>query len=118
MARSASSHKRSEWRQRLGRFAQSKSSVAEFCQREEVSVASFYQWRKKLAAALAEPEKPPRHVTAASFIPVEVIAASDLQVAFPNGTRLTVPARDHALVRVLVEALAQSTRDEGLEDGK
>ena len=118
MARPASSHKRSEWRQRLRRFAQSKASVSEFCQREGVSVASYYQWRKKLAAALSEPKKPTRPVTVASFVPVEVIAASDLQVAFPDGTRLTVPARDHTLVRVLVETLAQSTRDEGLEDGQ
>ena len=38
-----------EWEERFGRFERSQMSVSSFCDVEEVSVASFYRWRKKLA---------------------------------------------------------------------
>jgi len=38
------------WRQRFERFWSSGLSVARFCAREHVSVASFYGWRKKLGS--------------------------------------------------------------------
>ena len=43
--------KRQQWMMRLERFNNSEQTVAEFCRREGVSVPSFYQWRRKLAAA-------------------------------------------------------------------
>ncbi len=49
MTRKASLERQMRWRQRLGRFSRSTLSVAEFCRRVQVSVPSFYQWRKKLA---------------------------------------------------------------------
>ena len=36
------------WEARLVRFEHSQLTVAEFCEVESVSVASFYQWRRKL----------------------------------------------------------------------
>lgn len=106
MSRGASAEKRSQWGERLQRFAQADLSVVEFCRREQVSVPSFYQWRRKLADSsnLAVPRRPTR----ASFLPVQVSAAADLQVNFPNGARLTLPASDHELVRVSIEAIAQA----------
>lgn len=107
MARKASLERQRQWRDRLERFTHSTLSVAEFCRREKVSVASFYQWRKKLAVTApdgqdtASPTKP-------TFLPVQVTASRGLQVAFPNGATLTLPVDDHALIRLSIEAIAQA----------
>jgi len=37
------------WRERLRRFRGTMETVAEFCRRERVSMAAFYQWRRKLS---------------------------------------------------------------------
>jgi hypothetical protein len=36
------------WLDRLNRHSTSQLTVAEFCQREEVSLPSFYQWKRRL----------------------------------------------------------------------
>ena len=105
MSRSPNLRKRSQWLDRLRRFARSKRSVAEFCQREQVSVGSFYQWRRKLhdgSTDLSDRRPPTRE----SFVPVHVTAATDLQVTFPNGTRLTLPAHDYELVKRCIDVIA------------
>ena len=38
-----------QWRDRLSRFDLSDLKIAQFCQLEGCSTASFYQWRKRLA---------------------------------------------------------------------
>ena len=105
MSRSPNLRKRSHWLDRLRRFARSKCSVADFCQREQVSVASYYQWRRKLGHTVTDlsDRRPP---TCESFVPVHVASAADLQVTFPNGTRLTLPAHDHELVKRCIDAIA------------
>jgi hypothetical protein len=107
MAREASLERQRQWRDRLGRFSRSTLSVSEFCRRERVSVAAFYQWRKKLAVTAGEGQlaAPPLQAT---FLPVHVTAARGLQVAFPNGVPLTLPVEDHALIRLSIEAVAQA----------
>jgi putative transposase len=44
------------WRAVLARFAESGLSVQAFCEREEIGIASFYQWRAKLAGSIADPK--------------------------------------------------------------
>lgn len=44
------SRKEVEWRQRLARFAANGQEVKAFCLAESVSEATFYRWRKQLAA--------------------------------------------------------------------
>jgi transposase-like protein len=106
------SQKRSQWRERLRRFARSKLAVAEFCRREQVSRPSFYQWRRKLADSL--PAGPARRSTAdANFVPVQVVPATGLQVDFPNGVRLTVPPSDPELVKLSIETIAQARTTPG-----
>ena len=116
MPRGVSSQKRSQWRERLRRFARSKLSVAEFCRREQVSVPSFYQWRRKLGNSSSN--GPARRSPArANFIPVQVVsattAATGVQVNFPNGARLTLPLSDQELVRMLIETIAQARTRQG-----
>jgi transposase len=112
MSRVASAEKRSQWRDRLQRFGRSQLSAAEFCRREQVSAASFYQWRRRLADESAR-----RRPTRASFVPVQVapvqVAASiGVEVAFPNGARLTLPAHDHALIKTSIQAIARARTTE------
>jgi len=103
MSRGAHVRKRSEWLDRLRRFSRSNLSVAEFCRRERVSVPSYYHWRRKLADVTSEVDAGGQPAT---FIPVQVASSADLQVTFPNGARLTLPALDHALVRMSIESIA------------
>jgi putative transposase len=42
---------REQWRLLLARFSSSGLSVGAFCQREAISSASFYRWRKLLEGA-------------------------------------------------------------------
>lgn len=111
MSRAASAEKRSLWSERLRRFAQAEVSVVEFCRREQVSVPSFYQWRRKLTDS-SKPSSPSAP-TRASFLPVQISTAADLQVNFPNGARLTLPASDHELVKASIEAVAQARTMQG-----
>jgi transposase-like protein len=112
MSREVHLGKRAQWLDRLRRFNRSKSSASEFCRREGVSQASFYQWWRRLAAASAEApgENPP---TRASFVPVQLISAAQLQVVFPNGVRLTLPAHDDELIIRTIAAIAQAPTTSG-----
>ena len=48
MGRAIDGVKGREWEERLRRYADSQLTVGEFCVWEDVSVAAFYVWRKKL----------------------------------------------------------------------
>ena len=106
MSRSASVILRAQWQQRLERFRESLWTVGEFCRHEGVSVASFYQWRRKLGGASIrrEPKRP--SATVPTFLPVQVTSTASVQITFPNGTRLTLPAHDHELVKLSLTTLA------------
>jgi len=112
MSRGARAQKRSQWRERFRRFARSKLSVSEFCRQERVSTPSFYQWRKKLADSSSN-GRTRRSPAGASFVPVQVATASELQVSFPNGVRLTVPVSDAELVRISIDTIAQARTRQG-----
>jgi hypothetical protein len=110
MTRGVDVGKRLEWRDRLRRFRRANLSVSEFCRREQVSVPSYYHWRRKLAEATwkVDARRQP-----ATFIPVQVAGPADLQVTFPNGARLTLPALDHELVRMSLEVIARTRTFQG-----
>lgn len=111
MARTADPSRAAQWRQRLGRFESSSLSVARFCQRERISVASFYYWRKKLADQSPAPGPAGRsHSQAPVFQPVTVVpSAPALAVRLPGGAHLEVRAGDYQTVRVVVRELVRST---------
>ena len=112
MPRGVSAQKRSQWRERLRRFARSKLSVSEFCRRERVSTPSFYQWRRKLADSSSNGAAR-RAPARASFVPVQVATATGRQVNFPNGAQLTLPAADPELVKMSIETIAQARTRQG-----
>ena len=96
MGRVASSTAAAVWRRRLARWRQSGLSLAEFCRREDVSPASFYAWRKRLAKSgktnAHARQAPPRPL----FVPVELDLAerSDggVQIELPGGAVVRLPA--------------------------
>lgn len=45
------------WLDRLSRQASSGLTVAQFCQNENISVPSFYQWRQRLASQVDSPRQ-------------------------------------------------------------
>ena len=128
MARGASHQKRSEkrsekraqWRARLRRFERSTLSVVEFCRREQVSAPAFYQWRRKLSEAANAPSRrspSPASPSHANFVPVQLAPAIGLEVRlevrFPNGAQLTLPASDSELIRLSIQAIAQARTEPG-----
>ena len=111
--------KQDVWRRRMRRFSRSRLTVAEFCYREDVSVAAFYQWRRKLVAldpssaatarAQSQGGLPAQVVSGApnGFVPVRVWQSSAIEVRLPNGVLLTLPARDPEVLRQALLVVSQ-----------
>lgn len=89
MARSPNPQLAQQWQERLDRFAESELTVAEFCQLEGYSSASFYQWRRKLADD--------QTLAVAAFVPVD-FSASDLHHQHPESMTVELPGG--ALVKI------------------
>jgi hypothetical protein len=99
------------WRLRLRRQATTGLSIPEFCRREGVSTASFYAWRRRLAAPSATtPSEPPL------FVPIRLDPTSPADdtstdlgfvIELPHHIRLRCAAApDPAWLGKLVAALA------------
>ena len=87
------------WRQRLQRFDPASMTVAEFCQLEGVSQASFYKWKKKLH----EPHGPATFRSTqpeVSFVPLGLSAAAENRVDV---------ASDHVEHKPVAPLLASTT---------
>jgi hypothetical protein len=75
------------WRQRFQRHFTGGLSVMAFCAREGVSSATFYYWKRRLAAAPV-----PTSRRSPLFVPVRVPEASpDLQPSSTRGVVLELP---------------------------
>lgn len=114
-----------QWQARLTRYSGSGLTVAEFCRLEDVSSASFYQWRRKLqngSAGVPGGGVPCRmgrsganaesQCRVGSFVPV-VPGGGDptgpgkrrgdvVVVLLANGVRVEVPCSEPALVERVV----------------
>ncbi len=83
--------RRESWLQRMERFAQSNLTVKNFCAQENISVPSFYQWKKKLAPTKATESR------VAAFLPVQLdpllrtLSGLTIQVNLPGGAQVQVP---------------------------
>lgn len=101
MAHKGNTAVRRVWQVRLQRFEECSLSVREFCERESVSQASFYQWRRRLKSDSGDVASKPTP----SFQAVHVTATTGLSIVLPDGTRLELPAHQLELVRVVVREL-------------
>lgn len=91
MPRSSSPARRVLWQKRMDRFRRSQLSVTEFCRREQISMPSFYQWRKKLAANQPPPVQPDE----ARFVPVvlsDSLGQKPATLRLPGGASIELPA--------------------------
>ncbi len=83
------------WRLRLRRQAASGLSISAFCAREGVSSASFYAWKRRLAASPAvRPDTPlflPLHFDSAPP-PEETAPDHGFEIELPHGVRLRCAA--------------------------
>ncbi len=117
MGRSDLVGKRQLWLRRMQRFSQSRLTVAEFCDRERVSVAAFYQWRRKLVTLVNQPGAtaqargghpvPPSSGASNGFVPVRVLASSMIEVRLHNGVTLSLPAGDLDVLRQTLLVVSQ-----------
>ena len=112
MGRHADHGKHCEWIERIRRRRESGLTVAEFCEWEGVSVASFYNWQKKLRGMKSRSQSvelvtPGRRLQGspqkASFLPVHVMQPGAGAAAAPSTrieiqpvsyTHLTLPTSD------------------------
>ncbi len=113
MSRKPDAAKWEAWRKRLRRFDRGLATVADFCGREGVSVANFYQWRRKLAAEDGDSLS----VDAPGFVAVEITPPSPaegscVQVFLPGGARMLVPCQAREAIAAVVAALTSDTRED------
>lgn len=98
MSRQAREERVAYWRGVLARQRTSGLSIATFCREEEVSPASFYAWRRRLAK-----------VETPQFVPVHLPATSpEFEVRLPNGVCVVVPGSfTEASLRRLLPVIAE-----------
>ena len=118
MGRLVDHGKHCEWAERIRRRRESGLTVAEFCEWEGVSVASFYNWQKKLrgtksrrqSVELVTPEgRSQRSLQKASFLPVHVMQAGTttapatrIEIQLTNGVRVFIPISDFQTVENII----------------
>jgi hypothetical protein len=61
-------HSRARWQTLIEQAEHSALSIGEFCRAEAISVSSFYQWRKRLAAERGPDEASVAAATTGTFI--------------------------------------------------
>jgi transposase-like protein len=106
MPRSFRRHPKPEpfWRDLLARWKASGQPVLTFCTRHGVSPASFYAWRRKLAADTSDTNSSPP--PAPKFAAVRVVPDATVEVLLPGGLVVRVPTGvDPTAVARLVAAL-------------
>ncbi len=116
MSRGPDVAKREAWKQRLAEFDRGGATVAAFCEREKVSVASFYQWRRKLVAVGQARQRnanpSPSAMGQVRFLPIEIAGGtSSVEVLLPGGAKLLVPSHEHEALRTILAALVNSQRE-------
>ena len=116
MSRPSDPKKLAVWRERFERLSRSGLTVARFCARERVSVASFYHWRRKLGQAALRRRVPARRgifrqVTVVPAPPAVIPTASRVSIQLPCGTRIEVHAEHLDAVRAVVGEVARAGRD-------
>jgi len=108
------------WSERLRRYSNSSLTVAAFCERERVSVQSFYYWRRKLPGMTGTSASGPgrglgRGPQKRDFVPIAIRTSAAIKLRLPNGAQLWLPAGDAALLSAAIAAagsLAMSAQED------
>jgi hypothetical protein len=95
---------RQRWQQRLERFRTSGLAVPAFCDREGISVTSFYAWRRRLQRVPALPA-----ADSPRLVPVQLAsppASAPVELLLPSGCTLRLsPDCDLAWLRQFLRLL-------------
>jgi hypothetical protein len=110
---------RALWREHIDRQLRSRLTVAQFCARERLPVASFYGWKRRLQLiGLAGQQR--ALPSPSTFLPVRVRVAEHvrdeplpIEADLPNGVRLRIPTSNTRLACRLVRAVAAARTDNG-----
>jgi hypothetical protein len=98
-----------KWRELIQRWRRSSLSVAEFCRRQEITQASFYQWRKRLE--FEEPGSP-----SLRFVQLPTpawTAANTVEMRLPGGAVVSFSDRAAPeLVAAAIRAAMQASAGE------
>ena len=121
MPRKVSDERKRFWRDLIERQPTSGLNIAQFCADAGVSQNSFYVWKKRLLtttqqdrAAMPRRKYRRKKVVAKSLVPVRVIpdvshqppTAKAIEIAWPNGIMLRIPAGcDSQTLREVFELL-------------
>ena len=116
MERGSRAAKVQQWIDCLERYEKSGMAVAEFCQKESVSVSAFYSWKKRLAGELSSKQTKPAArqqsesaSTRYSFQAVELLPAnvSTTTIRFPNGIEIEMGS-DLRVADLLIKRLLEN----------
>jgi hypothetical protein len=111
MSRQSDSRKAAAWERRIARFGNSRLTVARFCDREGVAVATFHYWQRKLRDASAtEAAWSTPALPVARFDPVEVVSRQAVTIRFASGAVMEIPEDREDLVKAAVRALASESQ--------
>ena len=100
------------WRQRFQEFEKGGMTVAEFCQQAAVSVATFYQWRRRLEKkGRSSATRSEKALSGVRFVPVEITSSPNIEVHLPNGARVVVPSHDCNAIRTVMATLLDDPRE-------
>ena len=100
-----------KWHELIQRWRRSSLSVAEFCRRQEITEASFYQWRKRL-----ESEEPRSELLRFVQLPTPAwTAANAVEMLLPGGAVVSfsdraAPELVAAAIRAAMQAPAGEPR--------
>ena len=115
MARRQRTEREIHWQDLIDRQEASNQRIADFCQDEGISTASFYAWRRRLQfSGRAVPSQTPR----SALVPVHIVPEPSLRreaviVEWPCGIVMRVATGcDAATLRTVVVTLTAETRRE------
>ena len=99
------------WLDRLNRHATCQQSVAEFCGHEEISLPSFYQWKRRLAPRVDPPPKRRKAKLAASPGFTELFVGSApawAQATLPSGITISLGTQPEVAAMIVDRLLQHS----------
>jgi hypothetical protein len=98
---------RSLWEKRLHSFEQSGLTASTFCAERDLSLPSFYAWRRRLRCSDSASPVAADLADEPRFVPISLLPASlPIELVLPTGTVVRVPPGcDLAFLRSLVASL-------------
>jgi hypothetical protein len=107
------------WRERVRRQVDSALTIAQFCTRERLSMASFHAWKRRLQLIDLADRRPALPAPSA-FLPVAVRVAEHalgeplpIEADLPNGIRLRIPTANARLACRLLRTVAEAKTNSG-----